>query len=70
MLDEVVFMQARIFRMFCDKVHCSAAKGNTLFEQYGIWTFLEECYDDLHLSSDDNALDYVIKILESKGVCL
>lgn len=70
MLDEVIFMQTRVFRMFCERMKCSASEGNALFEQYGIWEYIETCYDALHLSSDEYALDDIMKILKSKGVSL
>ncbi|MCQ2374247.1 MAG: DUF3791 domain-containing protein [Phascolarctobacterium sp.] len=56
--------------MFCDRVKCSPVEGNAIFEKYGIWTFIEECYDSLHLSSDESALEDIMKILKSKGVNL
>lgn len=70
MLDEVVFMQTRLFRDFCESTKLSPVRANELFEKYGIWTYIEDCYDVLHLSSDENVLQDIIRILKSKGVVL
>lgn len=68
MLDEVIFFQTRIFRIFCDKAKLSAHDANMIFDQYGIWKYLEDAYDVLHINGDECALDDVIAILKEKGV--
>ena len=41
MLNEVVFFETRIFRMFCEKLQVSPVDANKLFEKYGIWKYIE-----------------------------
>ena len=45
MLNEVLFFQTRIFRMFCIEVKVSPAEADVLFNKYEIWKYLEEAYD-------------------------
>lgn len=68
MLNEVVFFETRIFRMFCEKLQVSPVDANKLFEKYGIWKYIEDTYDMLHLSSDEYALKNILEILRVNGV--
>ena len=68
MVDEVLFMQTRLFRMFLQRYQLSPEVGNRVFSQGGIWSFIEDCYELLHLSSDDAALRDIISVLAVKGV--
>lgn len=67
MLNEVLFFQTRIFRMFCLEVKVSPTEADVLFNKYEIWKYLEEAYDVLHLNGDENALNDVLDILKVKG---
>lgn len=68
MLDEVLYMQTRIFRMFIERTGLSPRAANRLFDQAGAWDFLSECYDSLHVESDQLALDDVLSLMRHKGV--
>ena len=68
MIDEVLFMQTRLFRMFLERYRLSPEDGNRLFNAGGIWGFIAECYDLLHVSGDDAALSDVEEALAAKGV--
>ena len=68
MIDEVLFMQVRLFRMFREATGLSAAQSNRLFDAGGAWDFIESCYDSLHLSGDDAALNDVCAKLRAEGV--
>ena len=70
MMNEVLYMQIRLFRQFCDKYRLAAADANRLFNQCRIWQYIEECYDVLHLSGDELILNDVSRILSAKGICL
>lgn len=68
MLDEILFMQARLFRMFLEQTHLSPTEAEEVFTNQGIWTFIEDCYDALHLSSDECALADINQKLALQGV--
>ena len=70
MLDEMLFMEARLFRMFREQCHLSPFQANEIFEQQGIWRFIEECYDYLHLGSDEAALSDIFQKLSAQGASL
>lgn len=57
MIDEILFMQLRLFRLFCERRSLSPKEGNALWYKHGIWDFVELCYDSLHLSGDESALN-------------
>ena len=70
MVNEVLFMELRLLRMFREKYHLRGYEANELFVKHGIWDYIEGCYDALHVSSDECALADIESILKNKGVAL
>lgn len=68
MIDEVLYMQVRLFRMFQERTGITSHAANQAFLEGGVWDFISSCYDVLHLSSDEAALDDVFKRLDFAGV--
>lgn len=63
-------MEARLFRMFREQTGLSPVQANRLFESQGVWEFIEDCYESLHLSSDEAALSDINRMLAFRGVVL
>lgn len=61
-------MQCWLFRMAQSKWNKTPAETASLFKQYDVFAFVEECYDILHLSSYGYALTCIEKMLAKKGV--
>lgn len=70
MLNELIFFEARIFRMFCEKLQVSPVDANKLFEKYGIWKYIEDTYDMLKLNGDECAVNDIWEIFKVKGIKL
>lgn len=70
MLDEVLFMQVRLFRLFRERTGLSSASANEMWEANDIWGFVSRCYDSLHLGGDELALDDVFAKLRHQGAVL
>ena len=68
MIDEVLYMQVRLFRMFCERAGLTARQGNDVFNRGGVWDFISDCYGYLHLSGDEAALTDVRARLDHAGV--
>lgn len=69
-MNEVLFMEIRLLRMFKTNYGMNAKDINALFERYGIWEYIESCYDALHVSSDECAFQDIVDILNAKGCVL
>lgn len=65
---DIADMQCWVFRMAQKRWQISAAKCADIFEQYQILDFIHDCYDILHLSSYECALDEIERMLKNKGV--
>lgn len=63
-LDEVIYMQVRLFRMFLEHTGLPSREGNRVFHGAGVWDFISMCYDSLHLSGDESALSDVFARIE------
>lgn len=70
MINEVLFMELRLLRLFREKFHLSGREANEIFVEHKIWDYIEECYEALHVSSDECALDEIETLLRNKGVVL
>ena len=70
MINEVLYMQNRLFRMFCEQTGINAADADKLFNELSIWSYIEDCYDVLHLGGDQQALDDILKIVQHNGVAV
>ncbi|MBQ7650820.1 MAG: DUF3791 domain-containing protein [Victivallales bacterium] len=70
-LDEVLFMQTRIFSMFCQR-HPSIlpSEMDGIFKSCGIWEFIRDGYDGLHTEGDEAVFQEIQEILSSRGVKL
>ena len=69
-IDEVLYMEARIFRAFCSRFGFSSPKANGIFNQHKIWQYIESCYDLFHTCGDDYILNDIVSILQKEGVAL
>ena len=65
--NEILDMQVRIFRKFGTRHHIPPEETLSVFEKFDIFGFLSECYELLHVSGDESALDDIDGILESRG---
>lgn len=70
MLDEVLFMEARLFRMFWQEHGLTPRQALEIFEGHNVWGFIENCYDSLHTNSDAYALADINQLLANQGVAL
>ena len=56
--------------MFCDMANVSASEGNKLFDSYGIWKYIEDTYEMMHLNGDESFLINIFKVLQLKDIGL
>ena len=70
MLDELLLFEMRVFKMFCDIAKLSASEGNRIFDSYGIWKYIEDTYEMMHLNGDESALMNIFKVLQLKDIGL
>ena len=70
-LDEILFMQTRLFSMFCQRhASISPVEMDAVFKQCGIWEFIEKGYDGLHTEGDEAIYHEILDILKGRGVKL
>ena len=70
MINEILFMETRIFREFCRRNNVNAEMGNNIFNSHKIWQYIESCYDILHMNGDDYVINDIDNILKNRGVVL
>ena len=70
MLDELLLFEMRVFKMFCDIAKLSDSEGNRIFDSYGIWKYIEDTYEMMHLNGDESCLMNIFKVLQLKDIGL
>lgn len=70
LINEVLYMQVRLFSMFCDEYQIDSKRANKIFNANKIWEYIDKCYGLLHLSGDEMAMDDITHILINNGVQL
>lgn len=65
---DVADMQCWVFRMAQIRWNLSPEECASVFKKNDILGFIERCYDILHLSSYECALDDVEEMLRNRGV--
>ncbi|MCI8378358.1 MAG: DUF3791 domain-containing protein [Lachnospiraceae bacterium] len=68
--SEIVFMQVRLLRLASDEWHRSIQEVNILFDKYGIFEFIEDCYGVFHMEGDKAVFSEITTLLKNKGVDL
>lgn len=67
---DIADMQCWVFRMAQNKWNLTPSECVTIFQKYDIFGFIARCYDMLHLSSYECALDDVEEMLREQGVVM
>ena len=67
LLDEVLYMEIRVFREFIRRHGLKAVEAYHIFEKNDIWGYIESCYDVLHMGGDECVLEDIQKILDRNG---
>ena len=70
MINEMLYMENRLFRMFQDQYHTTPARTNQIFNAHQIWNYIEQTYDMLHLNGDESALAEIVSLLRVNGAVL
>lgn len=65
--SEMIFMQVRLLRLASEKWHMSIQKVNILFEKYGVFKFIEDCYGIFHTEGDYAVFNEIETLLKNKG---
>lgn len=65
---DITDMICRLFRLAEKSWKKTPAETAEIFRQYNILEFIAECYDSLHLSSDQCALEDIEVLLRNHGV--
>ena len=57
MINEVLYMESRLLQQVCSKYKVSSSKANRHIKDCGIWEYIEDCYDTLHMSGDESVMN-------------
>ena len=69
---DILLIQNRLFRLFCErhKEKYTSAEMEDLFERYGIWDYMRDCYDMFHIEGDEAIYCELMASLRHSGADL
>ena len=67
LLDEVLYMEIRVFREFIRRYKLKTTDAYRIFDENDIWGYIESCYDVLHMGGDECVIEDIQKILSRNG---
>jgi len=65
--DDLFNIKIRLFRLFQIKEKLSAKETEHIFLKYGLFDYIETCYEEYHVQGDDTNLNDVYKYLAARG---
>lgn len=65
--QQIIYMQVRILRLASEKWKEPIEKVSELFVQYGVLSYIEECFAMFHVEGDEAILEDVAIYLKNKG---
>jgi hypothetical protein len=66
-LNEILFMQLRLFRQFCVEQGLSTKDGESLWTECGVWDYIQDNYSYLHTNGDKYILSHITDDLCTMG---
>ena len=66
-INEIIFMQIRIVRLFCVRYALKVKEVNRIFVENKIYEFIENGYDTYHCGGDELVFNDVRDILLRNG---
>lgn len=64
---QISFMQARIARMFSERMGIPVAEGTKIFDQNDVFKFIRDCFGIFHTEGDEAVYNEVIVLLKNRG---
>ena len=64
---QLVYLKTRLLNKAAEKWHVPMQELSDMFHQYGIYKYIEDCYDMLSAEGDNAALFAISAVLKSRG---
>lgn len=66
--QQIIYMQARLMRLACEGWDKPVEAVAGLFEKYGVFQYIEECFGIFHLEGDEAIFEDIQLYLKNKGM--
>lgn len=65
--EDLFMLQVRLYRMLQSQKGLSADECNSVFERYGVFDYISQCYEEYHMQGDEANFEDVLEYLRGKG---
>lgn len=66
--QQITYMQARLVRLASEEWDMSIKAVASLFAEFGVLSYIRECFGIFHVEGDNAVLDDIVDYLHNKGV--
>ena len=65
--EDIFMLQVRLYRMLQSRKGLSSVECNRVFDKYGLFDYISQCYEEYHMQGDEANYEDVLEYLKGQG---
>ena len=65
--EDTFMLQVRLYRMLQNRLGLSSAECNDVFDKYGVFDYIAQCYEEYHMQGDEANYADLLEYLRRQG---
>ena len=65
--EDTFMLQVRLYRMLQNRLGLSSAECNDVFDKYGVFDYIAQCYEEYHMQGDEANDADLLEYLRRQG---
>ncbi|MCR5481367.1 MAG: DUF3791 domain-containing protein [Clostridia bacterium] len=65
--EDIFMLQVRLYRMLQSRKGLSPFECNRIFDKYGLFDYISQCYEEYHMQGDETNYEDMLEYLKGQG---
>ncbi len=65
--EDIFMLQVRLYRMLQSRKGLSPVECNRIFDKYGLFDYISQCYEEYHMQGDEANYEDMLEYLKGQG---
>ena len=65
--EDIFMLQVRLYRMLQNRLGLSSVECNDVFDKYGLFDYIVQCYEEYHMQGDEANYADMLEYLKRQG---
>lgn len=65
--EDTFMLQVRLYRMLQNRLGLTSAECNDVFDKYGLFDYIAQCYEEYHMQGDEANYADLLEYLRRQG---